>query len=112
MELLKIEDFHPDYDQVFVGDGDIINFDVYSDITNEKVGGVKDILVDEKDGRFRDLIVDLGFWIFGKQVLLPTGRSRINYPQQRIYTKGLAKEQAKNLPEFTKELQIDDDYDS
>jgi stress response protein YsnF len=111
MALLKIEDFHPDYGQVFVGDGNIVNFDVYSDITNEKIGQVKDILVDEEDGSFRYLIVNLGFWIFGKQVLLPIGRSRIDYSQQQIYTKGLTKEQAEKLPEFTEELKIDDDYE-
>lgn len=111
MALLKIEDFHPNYGQAFSGDGNIVNFNVYSDITNEKIGAVKDILVDEHDGSFRYLIVDLGFWIFGKQVLLPIGRSRIDYSQQRIYTKGLTREQAEHLPEFTKELQIDNDYE-
>ncbi|MBW4602264.1 MAG: PRC-barrel domain-containing protein [Calothrix sp. FI2-JRJ7] len=111
MALLKIEDFHPNYGQVFSGNGNIVNFVVYSDITNEKIGAVKDILVDEHDGSFRYLIVDLGFCIFGKQVLLPIGRSRIDYSQQRIYTKGLTKEQAEHLPQFTKELQIDDDYE-
>lgn len=111
MALLKIEDFHPNYGQVFSSNGNIVNFDVYSDITNEKIGAVKDILVDEHDGSFRYLIVDLGFWIFGKQVLLPIGRSRIDYSQQRIYTKGLTKEQAEHLPEFTQELKIDEDYE-
>lgn len=110
MALLKIEDFNPDYDQIFDSDSNIVNFHVY-DVTNEKIGTVKDILVDEKDGSFRYLIVDLGFWIFGKQVLLPIGRSRIDYSQQRIYTKGLTKEQVENLPSFTEELQIDDDYE-
>ncbi|BAZ09036.1 PRC-barrel domain-containing protein AvaK [Calothrix sp. NIES-4071] len=111
MALLKIEDFHADYDKIFHGNTNIVNFSVYSDITNEKIGAIEDILVDEIDGSFRYLIVDLGFWIFGKQVLLPIGRSRIDYSQQRIYTKGLTKEQAENLPEFTEELQIDDDYE-
>lgn len=110
MALLKIEDFHPNYDKIH-GDSNIVNFDVYSDITNETIGTVKDILVDESNGDFRYLIVDLGFWIFGKKVLLPIGRSRINYSQQRVYTKGLTKEQAENLPEFTEELQIDNDYE-
>lgn len=111
MALLKIEDYNLDYKQIFAGDTNIVNLNVYSDVTNEKIGKVKDILVDEQDGSFRYLIVDLGFWIFGKQVLLPIGRSRIDYSQQRIYTKGLTKEQAENLPEFTEELKIDHDYE-
>lgn len=111
MALIKIEDFHSDYSQVFVGNSNIVNFDVYSDMTNKKIGTVKDILVDEKDGSFRYLIVDLGFWIFGKQVLLPIGRSRIVHSQQRTYIKGLTKEQAENLPSFTEELKISDGYE-
>jgi stress response protein YsnF/sporulation protein YlmC with PRC-barrel domain len=109
MALLKIEHLNPDYDQIF-DSSNIVNFNVY-DVTNEHIGTVKDILVDEKDGSFRYLIVDLGFWIFGKQILLPIGRSRIDYSQERIYTKGLTKEQVKNLPSFSEELQIDDDYE-
>lgn len=89
----------------------IINFSVYSDVTDEKIGTVKDILVDEVSGKFRYLIVDLGFWIFGKQVLLPIGLSRISSTDERVYAKGLTKEQAKNLPEFNDDLKIDYGYE-
>jgi len=110
MALLKIEDFAPNYSEVFA-ENNVINYSVYSDKTNDKIGTVKDILVDEKDGRFRYLIVDLGFWIFGKQVLLPIGRSRIDFAQQRVYAKSMTKEQAENLPEFSEELRIDNEYE-
>lgn len=110
MALLKLKDFDPNYRETF-GDEGIINFSVYSDITDEKIGSVKDILVDETSGKFRYLIVDLGFWIFGKKVLLPIGISRIDSSQERVYARGLTKEQAKNLPEFNDELKIDYDYE-
>ncbi|MBW4563011.1 MAG: PRC-barrel domain-containing protein [Mojavia pulchra JT2-VF2] len=110
MALLKIEDFNPDYSKIF-GAQNIIDYSVYSDTANQKIGSVKNILVDENDGSFRYFIVDLGFWIFGKQVLLPIGRSRIDYDQQRVYAKGLTKEQAENLPEFAEALRIDDEYE-
>jgi len=58
-----------------------------------KIGTVSDALIDEQ-GNFRYLIVDLGSWIFGKKVLLPVGRSRIDYKAERVYVVGMTKEQA------------------
>lgn len=109
MVLYKLEDFDPDYQDSF-DRNDIKGYDVYADITNEKIGSVKNILVDEA-GHFRYLVVDTGFWVFGKQVLLPIGRSRIDQNDRRIYAIGLTKEQAEQLPEFTEDLKIDDDYE-
>jgi len=109
MVLYKLEDFDPDYQDSF-DRNDIKGYDVYADITNEKIGSVKNILVDEA-GHFRYLVVDTGFWVFGKQVLLPIGRSRIEQSDRRIYAVGFTKEQAEQLPEFSDDLKIDDDYE-
>lgn len=109
MVLYKLEDFDPDYQDSF-DRNDIKGYDVYADITNEKIGSVKNILVDEA-GHFRYLVVDTGFWVFGKQVLLPIGRSRIDQSDRRIYAVGFTKEQAEQLPEFSDDLKIDDDYE-
>ena len=110
MALLKIEDFTSDYIDT-IGDNNLINFSVYTDEDNEKVGTVKDILVDENEGKFRYLIVDTGFWIFGKKVLLPIGLARISFTDERVYAKGLTREQVKNLPEFNDDLKIDRNYE-
>jgi uncharacterized protein (TIGR02271 family) len=109
MVLYKLEEFDRDYQDVFGGD-DIKNYDVYSDIDDDKIGSVKNIMVDEA-GRFRYLVVDTGFWIFGKKILLPIGRARIDSIDRRVYAVGLTKEQAKELPEFTEDLKIDRDYE-
>ncbi|MBD2741076.1 DUF2382 domain-containing protein [Coleofasciculus sp. FACHB-1120] len=109
MVLFKLEDFDTDYQDSFGGD-DVKGFDVYSDISDDKVGSVKNILVDES-GRFRYLVVDTGFWVFGKQVLLPVGRSRIDYDNRRVSAVGLTKEQVENLPEFGDDLKVDYDYE-
>ncbi len=55
-----------------------------ADKDDQKVGTVKNILVDEA-GCFRYRVVDTGFWIFGKQVLLPVGRTRIFPNSKRVY---------------------------
>jgi uncharacterized protein (TIGR02271 family) len=109
MVLYKLEEFDSNYQDAFGGD-DIKNYDVYSDIDDDKIGSVKNIMVDET-GRFRYLVVDTGFWIFGKQVLLPVGRSLIDSSDRRVYAVGLTKEQAQNLPEFSEDLDIDRDYE-
>ena len=108
MVLYKLEDFDPNYRDTF-GD-EIKGYDVYADRTDEKIGSVKNILVDES-GHFRYLVVDTGFWIFGKQVLLPVGRSSIDHNSRHIYALGFTKEQAENLPEFNDSLKVDYDYE-
>jgi uncharacterized protein (TIGR02271 family) len=109
MALLKLKDFDPNYRDTFGGE-DIQGFDVYSDATNDKVGSVTDVLVDD-DGHFRYLVVDLGFWIFGKKVLLPVGRSRIDYNARRVYAIGMTRQQAESLPEYNENTRPDYDYE-
>ncbi|BAY73889.1 PRC-barrel domain-containing protein AvaK [Nostoc linckia NIES-25] len=109
MVLYKLEDFEPNYRDSFDGH-DIKGLGVYTQGTDEKIGSVNDVLVDE-DGHIRYLVVDLGFWIFGKKVLLPIGRTRIDYNSDRIYTIGLTREQAEDLPEFNERLALDYDYE-
>jgi uncharacterized protein (TIGR02271 family) len=109
MPLAKIADLYPNYKEDIFGGEDIKSFSVY-DYTNDKIGSVHDIIVDES-GRFRYLVIDTGFWIFGKKVLLPVGRASIDYSQERVYAKGLTKEQAESLPEYDDSMTIDYDYE-
>ena len=108
MALLKLEDFDPNYRETFEGD-DVKGLGVYAE-GDEKIGTVSDVLVDE-NGHFRYLVVDLGFWIFGKKVLLPIGRSRIDYNADRVYAVGMTREQAENLPEYSDRMTADYDYE-
>lgn len=112
MALVKFKEAYPDYRNSF-GDSDAIPFDsfnVYSQ-NDEQIGSVKDALIDEQEGRFRYLIVDTGFWVFGKKVLLPIGIARFDYDQRRVYVDGLTKEQVEKLPAFTDDLKVDQDYE-
>ena len=108
MALYKLHDFDPTYTDTLEGD-DIKGFDVYTDVGDEKLGKVYDVLVDE-DGTFRYMILDMGFWVFGKKVLLPIGQARLEYSNKRVYAK-LSKQQAESLPEFTDDLKIDEQYE-
>jgi uncharacterized protein (TIGR02271 family) len=109
MALHKISEFDSDYRDSFQGN-DIKGMSVYAQGTDEKIGSVNDVLVDE-EGHLRYFIVDLGFWIFGKKVLLPVGRSRVDYGTDRVYAIGMTREQAESLPEFSDRLALDYDYE-
>ncbi|HEY9700170.1 MAG TPA: DUF2382 domain-containing protein [Trichocoleus sp.] len=107
MALYKIKEYYPDYREHF-GDHDVLGYDLYSG--NDKVGSIDNLLVDD-DGRFRYLIINTGAWIFGKKVLLPIGRARINYTDHRVYVDGLSREQVENLPEYDGSAPVDFDYE-
>ncbi|KST65934.1 DUF2382 domain-containing protein [Mastigocoleus testarum] len=111
MALFKIADFNPNYrEEAFDGD-DVKGLDVYSARTNDKIGSIDDILVDET-GRFRYLVLDTGFWIFGKKVLLPVGRCYVDPNKERIYAKNLfSKDQAEELPEYSEAMTVDYEYE-
>lgn len=110
MALVKITDFDPSYPNT-VGDKDLINYSVYSDVTNEKIGTIEDILVDEDNGHFRYFVVDIGYWIFGKKILLSVEYCQIKFDIQQVYAQEMTKEQAENLPEFNSSLRIDREYE-
>jgi uncharacterized protein (TIGR02271 family) len=107
MALHRIKDFDPDYKNHFE-EGDLKGLDVYSG--TEKVGSVEDILVDES-GSFRYLVINTGAWIFGKKVLLPIGRARIDAISNRIDAMNLTKSQVEALPEFSDDMTADYDHE-
>jgi uncharacterized protein (TIGR02271 family) len=108
MPLQRISEFDTDYHNT-IGK-DIKGMGIYVQGTDEKIGTVSDAVVDEQ-GEFRYLIVDLGFWIFGKKVLLPIGKSRIDSTADRVYVVGMTREQAEKLPEYHEHTALDYDYE-
>ena len=109
MALSKLSTLDRSYRDI-AGNEDITGFDVYSQVSDDKIGSVKDIILDDS-GNFRYFIVDLGFWIFGKNVLLPVGRAQLDYNARRIYVLGLTKEQAEHLPEYRDDMPVDYEYE-
>ncbi|WP_346292947.1 DUF2382 domain-containing protein [Sphaerothrix gracilis] len=111
MALFKISDRYPDYRDRFLDGNDIKGLDVYTQANNEKAGSIRDVLIDEAN-RIRYFVVDTGFWVFGKQVLLPIGRCVEAPDHTRIYVTGLTKQQVEALPEYPADLNaIDRDYE-
>lgn len=109
MALVTIENFSPNYKEEIFGGEDIKGFDVYSE-NDEKIGSVYDVLLDEA-GRFRYLVIDMGFWVFGKKVLLPVGLAQMDYEHNRVYAQGMTENEARNLPEYRNNMTIDYNYE-
>jgi len=109
MALLKLADAYPNYKQEIFGGDDIKGYDVYAGNT-EKIGSVYDALIDEQ-GSFRYFVVDTGFWVFGKKVLVPMGKVQIDYDRHRISVAGMTKEEVERMPEYSDNLAIDYDYE-
>ncbi|MGB6297358.1 MAG: DUF2382 domain-containing protein [Rivularia sp. (in: cyanobacteria)] len=108
MALYKLEDFDPNYKEVFGGE-DIKEMSLYTQ-GGDKIGSVHDALVDH-EGRFRYLVIDTGPLFLGKKVLLPIGLSRLDYNQKRVYVDGLTKEQVENLPQYDESMTVDYEYE-
>ena len=108
MALYRINDFDPQY-QNQAGSDRLDNFDVYTD-RNERIGRVVDALLDQT-GNFRYLVVDLGSWLSGKQVLVPVGRSEVDSRARRIYVSGLSRAQAADLPAYHSSTPVDTQYE-
>lgn len=106
MVLYRISE--TDYRDDQFGGEHIKGFSVYTR-DQQKIGKVEDILVDEA-GRFRYLILETGFWVFGKEILLPVGRFRSGSGDHRIEV-DLTKEQVEALPAFDATQSIDYGYE-
>ncbi len=111
MTLYKLEEFAPNYQEESFAGKDLKNYMVKAGTTEAKIGFVRDILVDEL-GNFRYFVVETGFWIFGKKVLLPVGRALIDSDNECIYALGIATlAQAEALPPYSEEMTVDYEYE-
>jgi uncharacterized protein (TIGR02271 family) len=108
MPLHSIKDFDPDYRKHFDKEQHILEYDLYSG--SEKVGAVKDLLVDDI-GKFRYLVIHTGGWILGKNVLLPIGRAEIDNQSHCVHANGLTRAQVEALPQYKEGMAIDYDQE-
>jgi uncharacterized protein (TIGR02271 family) len=109
MALLKLVDAYPNYRQEIFGGDDIKGYDVYTE-GNEKIGSVYDALIDES-GSFRYFVIDTGFWVFGKKVLVPIGSVQLDYDRHRVYVTGMTKDEVETMPEYNDDTTIDYNYE-
>ena len=90
---------------VYATDPDFIGFDV--EAADGHIGKVDEA---SNDAGRSFLVVDTGFWIFGKKRLIPAGVvERVDREDERVYV-SRTKEQIKNAPEYDDSLVADDTY--
>ena len=84
---------------------DVTGFDV--EATDGHVGKVDEATYDNDRGA---LIVDTGFWIFGKKRLLPAGIITAVDPQERKLLVACTKDEIKGAPDYDEVGRDDDAY--
>ncbi len=56
------------------------------------------------------IVVDTGFWIFGKKRQIPAGAlERIDLEEEKVYV-NMTKDQIKNAPDYEETMSNDEDY--
>lgn len=97
--LMRLSDLNRDNNLDLSGEG------VYNPSGNtaygvggEKIGTVRDALVDSSTGRIRYLIVDVGGWFSSKEVMVPVGEAR--FADDGVYFDNLTKDQVRDLGEY------------
>ena len=83
---------------------DLVGFDVEA-----SDGGIGKIDQSSTEVNRQYLVVDTGFWIFGKKRLIPAGMvTRVDPTDRRVYM-SMTKDQIKNAPDFDEAMTADDD---
>lgn len=113
MALIRYKDAYPDQKAMFGRGDNAAEFSEYSVYAQgeDKVGTVEDALFEQATGNIRYLVVDTGFWVFGKKVLIPIGLTRFDHQERRVYVNGLTQERVENLPEYTNDMTVDHEYE-
>jgi len=82
-----------------------VGYDVHA--TDGRIGTVDEMNTETGRG---SLVVDTGFWIFGKKRLLPASSVRSVDHADRTINVALTKDQIKNAPDYDEVRRADSDY--
>ncbi len=86
-------------------DHSLVGYDV--EATDGSIGKIDESTAEA--GR-QQVVVDTGFWIFGKKRLIPAGNiKQIDHADEKVFV-SLTKEQIKEAPDFDDTRRNDDDY--
>lgn len=112
MALFRLEEFNPYYREELFDGEDIKGIAVFAAGSAARIGRIDDALVDSA-GRPQYFVVETGFWIFGKKVLLPIKHCLVDAETERVYALGLEnKHQAEYLPEYDDKMSLDSRYEN
>jgi hypothetical protein len=92
-------------DEGWVDGPELIGYDV--EATDGSIGKIDE---STKEADRQSVVVDTGFWIFGKKRLIPAGVITLIDHEERRVEVGMTKDQIKDAPDFD-ESRRDDDED-
>ena len=88
----------------WVEGGDLVGYDV--EATDGSIGKVDEATYESGAGR---MVVDTGFWIFGKKRLIPAGAvTRVDHADRKV-TVNMTKDQIKSAPDYDETSQWNDE---
>jgi hypothetical protein len=89
----------------WTSDRDLVGYDV--EATDGSIGKIDETTLEA--GR-QHLVVDTGFWIFGKKRMIPAGTvKQIDHTDEKVFV-SLTKQQIKEAPDFDDTRRNDDEY--
>ena len=99
-DLYRLSDLSHEQNYNFSGEGvyDPTGYTAYG-MNGDKIGTIRDALVQADTGRIQYFIVDAGGWFSAKEVLVPVGHSRLE--DDGVYFDDLSKDQVRDLREYT-----------
>ena len=111
MSLQSIAEFSPDYYQESSLENDLISRPVFIANTEEEIGTIEDVLVDDY-GHFRYLVISTGEWFNEQKFLLPVGLCRAYSENNSVALIGIDDKQVlQQTPPYQNDSSIDYDYE-
>jgi len=109
MNLVRLSDLSRDQNYNFSGEGvyDPTGYTAYG-MNGDKIGTIRDALVQSDTGRIQYFVVDAGGWFSSKEVLVPVGHSRLE--DDGVYFDELSKDQVGSLRAYDVNGSYDDEY--
>ncbi|GAA4003003.1 DUF2382 domain-containing protein [Deinococcus rubellus] len=109
MNLIRLSDLSRDQNYNFSGDGvyDPTGYIAYG-MNGDKIGTIRDALVQSDTGRIQYFVVDAGGWFSSKEVLVPVGHSRLE--NDGVYFDELSKDQVGGLRAYNVNETYGDEY--
>jgi hypothetical protein len=93
-------------DQLDVGQSSWVGYDVHA--TDGDIGKIDEMTTETGRGC---VVVDTGFWIFGKKRMIPAAAVRSVDHQAGKVNVALTKDQIKNAPDYDRDRMTDRSYD-
>jgi len=89
---------------------DILNYKILA--TDGEIGGVSDLIVDDREMKLRYLVIDTGSWLPGRKVVLSTSWISSVAPEKQTVVMNIEKKRIKEAPEFTPDVDLDRSYET